>query len=223
MEKSILYIGLSMMILSFTSLANESQNNIYGAVTGPYIGLNTGSAGMNWGNLSSNSQSQVSYKDHHDGGFGTRIYIGYLWNIPRVSGLKLGTELGYIYSNKSTFQLNEQKWVYNGYNIDLLGVARYNFAESKIYLLGKLGVMLTHQTVDMTGYGSPVSSAKNRPLPEIGFGLGYDFTRHLEANLILTYAPGKKAEPPLYGSTSLNGSANVVPVETLTLGVAYHF
>jgi hypothetical protein len=74
--------------------------------------------------------------DSHKGDFTTRTYGGYLWSVPNVTDLKLGSELGYLTSMNNEFMLREQHWLYKEYAIDLLGVMHYNIAHSKFNLIG---------------------------------------------------------------------------------------
>ena len=212
MKKSAFYVSLGMLALSTTSFA---------AMAGPYIGFSIGSGGMV---TDKPSHSASVTETHNYRSLVTRTYGGYLWDIQKVSNLKLGAELGYLTIQHVAYMLNTQRWDYNSaYNIDLLGVARYNIVNSKFYVLGKAGVAFAHQTVDMSGYGNPISSTKNRLLPELGLGFGYDFTQHWDANIMLTHVFGSSSPKFSYGTTSLNGIDKVVSTGALTIGIAYHF
>lgn len=210
MKKIIFYIGVSTLALSFASFAAMPQASMVGAVPGAYVGLNVGMGGMD-----------VNKSFPHDAT--GRTYLGYLWNISSVSGLKLGTELGFVYLHDEDVRKQEQKWTYNRRDIDLLGVAHYNLVDSKFFLLGKGGIAFAHQMIEMTGYGYTDNKAKTKVLPTIAAGVGYDVTRHFEINLLASHTFGKSADKFYYGETSVGNNRNVVSINTLTLGITGHF
>ncbi len=200
-----------------------SQNKTEGAVAGPYFGINVGSGGMYVTYIPDSTKDTIAYYDTQKGGFTVYGYVGYLWSFSKMPSLKLGLEGGYNYIQDTTYILNEQKWVYSGYAINLFGVVHYNIAGSGFFLLGKAGVAFVSQNLEMTGYGDSKSDLRQKFLPAVGAGLGYDFTKNFEANITVTHIQGTRADPVSYGNTSLSGGVNnVMPINAVTIGAAYH-
>ncbi|MCK4608236.1 MAG: outer membrane beta-barrel protein [Gammaproteobacteria bacterium] len=231
MKKTFIFTVITtMLFLTSNSFAAErpdmtagktNLNPVIGSDAGFYAGFSAGSGGMD--KKRPDHPPSVN-EEHHYYGFVTRPYVGYLWSIPSVSSLKLGMELGYFSSFKpDEYILNNQTWIYFGYDVDLLGVVKYNVFGSSFFLEGKAGGAFVHQTVRMSGMGDPSSSTKNGLQPEVGLGVGYDFTSKFSMNFVITEIFGSPPPDLTYGDTNVDDVDSIIRTQSAMLGVTYHF
>jgi outer membrane immunogenic protein len=228
MKKIFLSVGtlaaLSCLSCSFAASGLINDNV---AKSGAYLGIAGGIGGMDTAKFSSSQKAQFSsYSEKLRKGVAARVYGGYLWNIQQVENLKLGAELGYNYypnnEYKYTMSRIANKFTYKGYNVDLLGVAKYNFGETGFNVIGKAGGAYVYQKLSETASGISKNTSKHKILPEIALGIGYDITQNFDVNLMYAHIFGDK---PSIKLNAVNDSSmqRVASVNTLMLGVAYHF
>jgi hypothetical protein len=211
--------GFSALLFSLAVFAADENND---SLQAPYLGISAGAGGLDVHNPLDSEIQRVSFYQSHKKSFATRIFTGYLWDLQKIKNLKLGFELGYLFEQNNKLRMNDQSWKYGGFNIDYLGIARYNIAGSRFFLIAKAGLVLMHQTVDLE-YSIPAHSSRYQLAPEVGGGFGFDLPRNFEINVTATHAYGKHPDSVFYGNSSLVGVDRVMPVNTALLGVVYYF
>lgn len=245
MKKLLLVAGAALALgtagTSFAAaLAAPSGNT--GVLPGFYVGLGAGIGGMDTPKLDQNDLAflgayETSYKLRN--GVAARGYLGYLWAIPQTQYLKLGAELGYNYYPKNKYTakyigLPDESWDYKGWNVDLLAVGKYNFGDTGFNVIGKAGPAYVSQDLNLNadqpgvGYSSIHTGSKHKVRAEVAAGVGYDFNKNIDVNLVFSHVFGNKPAKPadLVGLTNAemkNRLTKVAPVDTLLLTAAYHF
>lgn len=237
MKKIALVTGAALAlgvagVSSAAALATPGSNT--GTIPGAYIGVGAGIGGMDTPKLSA-AQKALGGNNYSEElrGFAARVYGGYLWAMPQVQNLQLGAELGYNYYPKNKYSLGPNKvnkWDYSGYNIDLLGVAKYNFGTSGFNALVKAGPTYVRQKFSgrfgtAAAYpGTVISKSKGQVKAEVAAGVGYDINQNVDINLIYAHVFGSKpTENFTAGATQKNVAEKVASVNTLLLNIAYHF
>ncbi|HIF9197685.1 TPA: outer membrane protein [Photobacterium damselae] len=176
------------------------------AKAGPYIGVNIGSGGMDTPELEINQTSSYELR-----GLAGGIDAGYLWQTQQV---EYGVELGFDTYAKNKYRIGDAFHMdYKGYNLDLLGVAKYNFS-SQWNVFGKAGLAYVNQKLTVDDFGS---KNKNEIKPKVALGFGYDFTSELGMNAEYSHVFAGDAN-----SLKSDGT-KVASVDMLTLGVQYRF
>jgi hypothetical protein len=158
-------------------------------------------------------------------GFGGRLSAGYLWG---NNNFNYGLEVGGLYYpniefDEYVFGFDNEKFKYDGYDLDLLGVLKYTF-NNGFDVFAKAGGDYVHQhlTVDanvtIDGVTSPsvriLDTTGSTVAPEVALGLGWQFNPHWEADLTSSIA--------FVGSASLPNHPEAT-TSTLLLGLTYHF
>ncbi len=212
-----------------------------GTLPGFYAGVGAGVGGMDTpkvtqADLDAYSITDGAISDKLRSGVAFRGYLGYLWAIQQVQNLQLGAELGYNYYPKNKYTITDNsisatdKWEYKGYNIDLLGVAKYNFGGTGFNALLKAGPAFVRQKLTFTPTPTGVvanglGESKGKVKAELAGGLGYDINKNIDVNVIVAHIFGNK--PASIGSNSgapTKASLNkVASVTTYMATIAYHF
>ncbi|UKA11928.1 outer membrane protein [Photobacterium damselae] len=178
------------------------------AKAGPYIGVNIGSGGMDTPELEINQTSSYELR-----GLAGGIDAGYLW---QTQQLEYGVELGFDTYAKNKYRIGDSFYMdYKGYNLDLLGVAKYNFS-SQWNVFGKAGLAYVNQKLTVDGLGLSGKN-KNEIKPKVSLGFGYDFTPELGMNAEFSHVFAADAN-----SLKSDGT-KVASVNMLTLGMQYRF
>jgi outer membrane autotransporter protein len=214
-----------------------------GVVAGWYVGLGAGYGGMDTPKISSEMKSGADVTGYSEDiqGFVASAYGGYLWDCPKVQNLKYGLEVGYDYYPDNKYQLRHRilpppepdinmpdinmRWRYEGYNVHLLGVLRYNVAQSQWNIFAKAGAAYASQkyTFDDTQTSMHYSKKRNSILPKVVAGVGYDFTPHIGVNVMGEYVFGHKPVTFDRVKPTEGGLSRVAPIYKLLLGITYHF
>jgi len=245
MKKLFLITGATLALgvagISYAAASAASAPTV-GTLPGAYIGVGLGYGGMDTPKItpadlvawSATHGTSTLYK-----GVAARGYLGYLWAIPQVQNLQLGAELGYNYYPKNKYTLSagsvSDAWNYSGYNIDLLGVAKYNFGASGFNVIGKVGPAYVHQKFhnELTGLvipGLTGNRSKSQIKAEVAAGVGYDINQNIDVNIIYAHVFGNK--PPRIGEMVNvttpaqildRMSGKIASVDTVMLTAAYHF
>ncbi|WP_230675773.1 outer membrane protein [Piscirickettsia salmonis] len=195
------------------------------AKPGAYIGLNLGYGGMDTAQLTKNSFRNEASSSASLRGFAGRINAGYLWS---QSSLNYGIELGYAtYANNqySALGKNGEKYnfTYKGYNIDLLGIAQYNF-NPNWNIFAKVGIAYASQTTSGSSEFSHMFANKGRLLPKVALGLGYEFTNGIGLNLTASHIFGNQSTFDGNNNQTIKNNLNKVsPVDMVTVGISYNF
>jgi hypothetical protein len=184
----------------------------------PYAGLNMGIGGINTpeANIDGGSYSQESGK------FAWNLNSGFLFNSTMNSKFQYGAEISY-----SSYATNETKvgnlnFDYDGYNIAVLGVAKYNF-NPKWSVFGKLGAAYTVQ--ELSSNASMFNKKESEVLPKIGFGGSYNITEKFAVNASLEHVFGDDIAEFTNRANNyqLSDYTNVGSVSTMYIGVGYSF
>lgn len=201
---------------------------------GVYVGAGLGMGGMNTPKLTTADLTAVgatsgTYKLHKS--VAARGYLGYLWAIPQVQNLQLGAELGYNYYPKNKYTASSangtDSWNYKGYNIDLLGVAKYNFGDSRFNALVKAGGAWVNQKLVVNRpvplVPNNLGDSKSQVKIEVAGGLGYDINQNIDVNVIYAHVFGSKPGGMAPATATKSRLNKVASVDTLMLTAAYHF
>ena len=216
------------VLLSVTSLGFAAAPSLISTNnSGAYIGVGAGLGGMNTPKLSS-ADKALGNGSHSQKrlGFAARPYVGYLW---AQNNWRYGVEAGYSYyqENKYTWNTGASKSTlkYNGYSVDLLGVAKYVFANN-VNVFGKAGAAYTHQKTKFTdNMGSSIGSfskKENKILPEVACGAGYDFNKNFGMDVSVAHIFGHNPKN-LSKANRRADLTRMADVNTVMLGFTYHF
>lgn len=217
MKKSVL-IAFSLVALSSFSAAQAGNDCAggQGAAAGPYIGIALGTGGMDTPELTDTMKSFGNYSENLRG-FAGRGYLGYLFG----EDFKYGAELGFSLYPDNKYSAGAANWKYSGYNFDLLAILKYNFSNFNIF--GKAGGAFVSQKFDFDNNSRAIfyNTTKNKLLPEIAVGLGYDFKRNFGIDITYSHIFGEKLD---YNNLrTWDDWSPAVSVNMLTLGLTYHF
>jgi len=205
-----------------------------GTLPGFYVGVGAGYGGMDTPKFNDADKTFGGATMHDSSlrGYAIRGYLGYLWAIPQVQNLQLGAELGGNYYQKNKYDLiairGHDKWKYEGFNVDLLGIAKYNFGDTGFNALVKAGSAYVSQkmSVHETNLGavSPTwAGSKGQFKAEAAAGLGYDINQNVDVNVIYAHIFGNKPGHVSDANVSQATMNKVASVDTLLLTFAYHF
>ncbi|MGD9107834.1 MAG: outer membrane beta-barrel protein [Gammaproteobacteria bacterium] len=227
--KNLFLTFSTIAILIFTT-------TIFAAVPSKwYAGIGAGVGKMYTAKLPSTVKNQAQSYSEKFGGFSANIYVGYLWNISSISGLKLGPELGYNYYQNNKYKLYSTDgstihWKYQGYNIHLMGVALYNLTNTNWNIFGKAGAAYVSQNLKGSYYQvnyTDLSNDRAKILPKVALGAGYNFNKNFGVTVMADYIFGVKPDSILQArSTSNIGHSlnkSVASVVTATIGIICSF
>jgi opacity protein-like surface antigen len=186
------------------------------AVPGAYVSGEVGGVLVN---------STTIFENDSSTGFGGRAALGYLWGDNNFNyGLESGILVYPHAEADSTVFLNgvpflNSTLVYDGYNIDLLGVVKYTF-DNGFALFAKGGGAYVYQKATatvQTPLGQTSDSAtQSKVAPEVAGGIGYQFNPNFEADLTTSVV--------FAGSPSDTNSNDIVcGTASAMLGLTYHF
>ncbi|WP_159084562.1 outer membrane protein [Dongshaea marina] len=176
----------------------------------PYVGVNIGTGGM----LTPNINFLKGNNSHHSAAIG--VNSGYLWGRGKFN---YGAELGYYQYPKNHYSENGESLSYDGHNIDLMGVLKYDLSSSWS-VFGKGGVAYVHQ--ETTG-NSSFNESRNKILPKIGLGVGYRLNSRWSIDFAYSYIFGDKPSQFHTEDSSKDDYNKVASVNMMTLGVNYSF
>lgn len=158
-------------------------------------------------------------------GMAERGSLGYLFTI-LDSGFSYGAELGYNHYAKNTYTINggpDYNLSYQSYAIDALGIARYTI--NNFFLQAKGGAAYVNQSIDTNaGYQAATgvaSTTKTAIRPELGAGLGYNFTKHISADVDYSHIFG--TQPSISDTSTANSITQIAPINVLMLNLSYNF
>ena|SRR3989339_1655319 len=158
-------------------------------------------------------------------GFAARGSIGYLFNIMN-SGFSYGAELGYNHFAKNSYTVSggpDYSLSYQSYAIDALGIARYTMND--FFFQGKAGAAYVNEAIDTNaGYQAATgvaSTTKGAVRPEVGAGMGYNFTKHISADVDYSHIFG--TEPSISDTSSPSNITQIAPINVLMLNLSFNF
>jgi opacity protein-like surface antigen len=210
----------SLLVLSVVSALSLAQTV---SATGVYVQAQAGMGGLDTQkhDANGNPYSEIRLRK----GFTGRLAAGY--EFYTTSQFSVAAELGYegYPTNKYHDAVNNVDEKYNGYNIDLMAVGKYRFAnnadQSGPYVLAKAGIARVHQRADVNlQTGTLTTVTHNKFNPKVGVGFGYDLSRNWSMDVSYNHTFGGKADP---NATVLDNAAKVSATNTLLFGVSYHF
>jgi len=140
-----------------------------------------------------------------------RLAAGYLWG---CDNFNYGVEVGGTYYPDAKDSIeNLLDYKVDGYNIDVLGVLKYNF-DSGINLFAKAGAAYVNQKLELSvPYVGLASKTDSRFAPEVAIGVGYQLNDNFDLNLTVNGVFAGAAGNDNIATT--NGSAMI--------GVTYRF
>jgi outer membrane immunogenic protein len=160
--------------------------------------------------LSNGTNGMFEPVGNPSGGVG-RLSVGQLWG---DNNFNYGLEGGFRYFSHADTDLLFIDTTYKGYDLDLLGVAKYTF-NSGFSLFAKAGGAYVHQTVTGSVDGTSFSTSESGSAiaPELALGMGYQFNSGVALNLT--------ADTIFAGGPS--NSNPVATVNSMLLGLSYRF
>ena len=235
MKKLLLATGAAMAlgIASTGYAAALAAPGSVGTLPGFYLGVGAGVGGINTPKLNDRDKALGLGNYSEDiRGFVARGFLGYFWAIPQVQNLQLGAELGYNHYPDNKYSIGtgttKTSWKYDGWNVDLLAVGKYNFSDSGFNVIGKVGPAYVKQKTTVSGatvFGNPVltpsSTSNSKVRAEAAIGLGYDINQNFDVNLVYAYIFGNKPAN-VSSNPTRNDFTKVAPVYTLLLNATYH-
>ncbi|ODN44058.1 outer membrane protein [Piscirickettsia litoralis] len=215
-------------ILIATAVATALVSGAAIAKPGAYVGLNLGLGGMDTPKWDTNKLPANTSDKEERGGLAGRIDAGYLWG---QGPFNYGVEMGFASYANNTYKISSgsasEELKYSGYNVDLLGVAQYNFTPNW-NIFGKAGVAYVHQKTEISVAdgglsATPFSKSENKLLPEVAIGGGYQFANGLGLNLTVSHIFGSKPHAWTDTGNTEDNMTSVASVNMLTFGISYNF
>ena len=196
-----------------------------------YLQVQGGIGGMFTKNYSTNDNpyNKVSLKN----GLAYRLSAGALIDKNLIHyGLEFGyagyPQNNYTFSFPSLLASGEQK--YTGHYVDLLGVVKYDLTDLLIwnfYLTGKAGVAYVTQKysghAQALGTLFELSNTVYGYEPDLALGVGYNFTKNLSLDVNYQHIFGNHADPDADPAAEQNDLTQISAVNTLLIGISYHF
>ena len=198
---------------------------------GAYAQLQGGVGGIYTKHYTSNSApySDVSLRN----GVAYRFSAGYLLT---NNMLQYGTELGYAAYPKNTYTFSfpslpaNGTQEYKGSNVDLLAVLKINLSEMvkhDVYLLGKAGAAYVSQPFHGRSIAFDTEFVLSKTVrqfePEVAAGIGYQFSKKINANVSYHHVFAGKANPNADSVVDQNSLTQLSAINLLMIGIAYHF
>lgn len=230
---------LAVATLGFAVSSNAQQlyvvnpSSSSSSKAGAYVGVGLGVGGMNTPKLDAAEKSiATSHSESIRRGVAGRAYAGYFW---QAANFLFGPEIGASTYPKNKYRLSRTSigsgsWTYSGYNIDLLGIAKYAF-DSGFNIFGKAGLAYAEQKVELkatlnSGASADTTETENDVLPEVAAGLGFDWTDQFSTNITYSHIFGNKPSQ-IENSNILPGTKNdldsVASIDMVLLNAEYHF
>jgi outer membrane immunogenic protein len=206
-------------ILVITTAATILASGAVIAKPGTYIGANLGIGGIQTKKMDTEGLSNYKFNIN---GLAGRVNAGHLFG---QNSFNYGIEVGYAMYQSNKYTIGDTaSFIYKGYNIDILGVAQYNF-NSNWNIFSKAGVAYVHQktTTSEDKFFNPYTDSKNKFLPEVAIGGGYEFDNGLGLNLTFSHIFGNNPEQFNSVNMTRDNLNKVASVNMLTLGINYKF
>ncbi|OLQ88349.1 hypothetical protein BIY22_09295 [Vibrio panuliri] len=209
MKKTVLV----SLITIFPSLALAEHST--------YVGANIGMGGIeemefDYGNAFNFSQEsgKLSYG----------IQSGILFDSSMSEKFKYGVEIGYTSYATNKYKIDDFSMDYDGYNVSLLGVLKYQLSDS-FGVVGKFGGAYTAQEVDLN---KVVKVKESEILPKVALQVAYDVSDNITLTVGFEHIFGDEIDTFKKGSdlsdeSLIKGSKKIASVSTMNIGVAYNF
>lgn len=200
------FILLSLLVSQ--AYANDNTPNVSGS-NHFYVSAQAGLGSMQTPKMDDATNYNLS-------NFTWRYAVGYLYAIQKM---EYGVEIGHNGYLDNTYGENPVITRFKGNSNDLLLVVRYDFYQAW-HLFTEFGAADFHLKT-LSSATEPSSQNKNKILPELAFGFGYNFTKRLSLNLSFDYEFGKK--PTLNPQTYEVIDNRVPTTSSILAGFTYTF
>ncbi|MBA5761460.1 outer membrane beta-barrel protein [Vibrio sp. 404] len=191
----------------------------------PYAGVNLGIGGIEGMDIEYND---LNYSQE-SGKFSWGVNSGFLLDSNISDKFQYGAEISYTSYATNKNEIEGISFDYDGYNIALMGVARYQLFESWS-VMSKLGLAHTVQEVGIKVHRRNESRtvSESEILPKIGIELAYNATENLDILFGIDHIFGDEIKTFKRGSDLneqglLKNSSDVASVSTMYLGLKYNF
>ncbi|EGU32166.1 transporter [Vibrio ichthyoenteri ATCC 700023] len=186
----------------------------------PYAGVNLGIGGIEGMDI---EYDNLNYSQE-SGKFSWGVNSGFLLDSNISDKFQYGAEISYTSYATNKNEIEGISFNYDGYNIALMGVARYQLFESWS-VMSKLGLAHTAQEV---GINNRVTVSESEILPKLGIEIAYNATENLDILFGIDHIFGDeiktfKRDSNLDGQSLLKNSSDVASVSTMYLGLKYNF
>jgi hypothetical protein len=186
----------------------------------PYAGVNFGIGGIEEMDIEYN---ELNYSQE-SGKFSWGVNSGFLLDSNISDKFQYGAEISYTSYATNKNEIEGVSFNYDGYNIALMGVARYQLFESWS-VMSKLGLAHTAQEV---GINNRVTASESEILPKLGIEIAYNATENLDISFGIDHIFGDEIKTFKRGSniddqSLLKNSLDVASVSTMYLGLKYNF
>ncbi|HHP0473083.1 TPA: outer membrane beta-barrel protein [Vibrio harveyi] len=189
----------------------------------PYAGFNLGIGGIEEMDIEYNN---VNYSQE-SGKFSWGVNSGVLLDSNISDKFQYGAEISYTSYATNKNEIEGISFDYDGYNIALMGVARYQLFESWS-VMSKLGFAHTAQEVEIHASRNSKTVSESKILPKIGIELAYNATESLDILFGIDYIFGDEIKTLKRGNdlddqSLLKYSSDVASVSTMYFGLKYNF
>ncbi|MCJ0819686.1 outer membrane beta-barrel protein [Vibrio vulnificus] len=186
----------------------------------PYAGVNLGIGGIEEMDI---EYDNLNYSQE-SGKFSWGVNSGFLLDSNISDKFQYGAEISYTSYATNKNEIEGISFNYDGYNIALMGVARYQLFESWS-VMSKLGLAHTAQEV---GINNRVTVSESEILPKFGIDIAYNATENLDILFGIDHIFGDeiktfKRDSNLDNQSLLKNSSDVASVSTMYLGLKYNF
>ncbi|MDW2204684.1 outer membrane beta-barrel protein [Vibrio sp. 1636] len=186
----------------------------------PYAGVNLGIGGIEEMDI---EYDNLNYSQE-SGKFSWGVNSGFLLDSNISDKFQYGAEISYTSYATNKNEIEGISFNYDGYNIALMGVARYQLFESWS-VMSKLGLAHTAQEV---GINNRVTVSESEILPKFGIDIAYNATENLDILFGIDHIFGDeiktfKRDSNLDDQSLLKNSSDVASVSTMYLGLKYNF
>ena len=189
----------------------------------PYAGVNLGIGGIEAMDIEYNN---LNYSQE-SGKFSWGVNSGFLLDSSISDKFQYGAEISYTSYATNKNKIEGISFDYDGYNIALMGVARYQLFESWS-VMSKLGLAHTAQEVSVREGRNNLAINESKILPKIGIELAYNATENLDILFGIDHIFGDEIKTFKRGSDLneqglLKNLSDVASVSTMYLGLKYNF
>ncbi|EOA8959570.1 outer membrane beta-barrel protein [Vibrio harveyi] len=186
----------------------------------PYAGVNLGIGGIEGMDI---EYDNLNYSQE-SGKFSWGVNSGFLLDSNISDKFQYGAEISYTSYATNKNEIEGISFNYDGYNIALMGVARYQLFESWS-VMSKLGLAHTAQEV---GINNRVTVSESEILPKLGIEIAYNATENLDILFGIDHIFGDeiktfKRDSNLDDQSLLKNLSDVASVGTMYLGLKYNF
>lgn len=224
-------LGLAGENTAVAPVAKAAENHFYASLEGGVVAAEMGSKWSDYINAKAKylaeESGRTTHAEHRNFGIAGRLAVGYLMNV--ATNFNAGVETGFSLYQGPHFKINDSANKFEGtsygYDIDLLGVAKYNFTNS-FNVFGKAGAVYATQKSEgkIKGdfYNEELKGGKmsdHKFAPKAALGIGYNINQNFEVTLAYSHVFGKTWKESFLTSNK----NNIISTDAILVGLTYNF